>query len=93
MTGIGDNSGEAPAGFAAEQLRSLIERVERLEEEIKALNSDKSDVFAEAKSNGFNVAAMKELLKIRREDAANPGKRKEKDADVELYARALGMSL
>lgn len=90
MTSIGDNSGEAPAGFAKDMLRSYVERVERLEEEVKALNSDKSDVFAEAKANGFNVAAIKSILKIRRTD---PDDRKEHDAIVELYAQALGIYL
>lgn len=90
MTGIGDNSGEAPAGFASEQLRSFIERVERLDEEIKGLNADKRDIFAEAKANGFDVKAIKTILAIRRQDA---DERKEHDAIVELYASALGIYL
>lgn len=89
MNDIGHNS-DAPAGFAKDQLRSFVERVERLEEEIKALNSDKRDIFAEAKSNGFDVDAIKAILKIRRQDA---DERHEHDAIVELYAQALGMML
>jgi len=90
MTGIGDNSGEAPAGFAKDQLKSVIERIERLDEEIKAINSDKRDVFAEAKANGFDVKAIKTILAIRRQDA---DERREHDTIVELYASALGIFL
>lgn len=90
MTSIGDNSGEAPAGFAKEQLQSYIERAERLDEEIKALNADKRDVFAEAKGNGFDVKAIKAILAIRRQDA---DERKEHETIVELYASALGIIL
>lgn len=90
MTGMGDNSGEAPAGFAKEQLKSFIERVERLEEEIKAINSDKRDIFAEAKANGFDVKALKTILQIRRQDA---DERREHETIVELYAQALGILL
>ena len=89
MTDIGHNS-DVPAGFAKEQLRSFVERVERLEEEIKGLNSDKRDVFAEAKANGFDVKALKTILAIRRQD---PDDRKEHDTVVELYAQALGIHL
>lgn len=80
----------APAGFAKEQLKSFIERVERLEEEKKAISDDIKDVFAEAKANGFDVKALRAILKIRKEDA---DERKEHDAIVELYAQALGIFL
>jgi len=80
----------APAGFAKEQLKSFVERVERLEDEKKAIADDIKDVFAEAKANGFDVAALKEILKIRKADA---DERHEREAIVDLYASALGMIL
>ena len=85
-----DDTSDAPAGFAKEQLRQLIERLERLDEEIKALNSDKKDVYTEAKSNGFDVKVMREILKLRRADA---DERQEFESVLELYCRALGMRL
>lgn len=75
-------------GVAADQLRSLIERIERLEEEKAALAADVRDVFAEAKGNGFDVKALREVLKLRKKDAAE---RDEEEAVLDLYKRALGM--
>lgn len=79
---------DAPAGFAKDQLKSFIERIERLEEEKKNISDDIKDVFAEAKANGFDVAALRTILKIRKEDADD---RKEHEAIVDLYMQALGM--
>ena len=78
----------AAAGFAEEQLKSFIERIERLEEEKKAIADDIKDVFAEAKGTGFDVGALKEILKIRKQDA---DQRAEHEAIVDLYLQALGM--
>ena len=83
-----EDSSDAPAGFAKEQLKSFIERVERLEEEKKAIADDIKDVFAEAKANGFDVKALRTILKMRKEDV---DKRREHDAIVELYLQALGI--
>ena len=88
---IGHNSGKAdeiPAGFAKDQLKSFIERIERLEEEKKAIADDVKDVFAEAKANGFDTKALRAILKLRKQDA---DERKEHEAIVELYLQALGM--
>lgn len=71
-----------------QQLRSLIERIERLEEEKKALSSDIRDVFAEAKATGFDVKAMRQVLKLRKQDMHE---RQEQEALVETYMNALGM--
>jgi uncharacterized protein (UPF0335 family) len=71
-----------------QQLRSFIERIERLEEEKKALASDIRDVFAEAKSTGFDVKAMRQVLKLRKQDMHE---RQEQEALVETYLNALGM--
>ena len=76
------------AGFAKEHLKSFIERLERMDEEIKALNDDKRDIYAEAKGCGFDVKAIREILKIRRLDADT---RAEHEAIVDLYMQALGM--
>ena len=78
-----------PAGFAAEQLRSFVERLERLQEEIDSINEDKKDVYAEAKGNGFDVRIIREVLKIRRQDKSE---REEREAVLDLYLQALGMS-
>lgn len=84
------DSSDAPAGFAKEQLKSFIERVENRDEVIKDANDDKKDIFAEARANGFDVKALKAIIKIRKEDA---DKRKELGAIVDLYAQALGIFL
>ncbi|MXV58434.1 GapR family DNA-binding domain-containing protein, partial [Saccharibacter sp. EH70] len=57
-------------GIAADRLRSIVERVERLEEERKALGSDIRDIFTEAKSAGFDVKVIKEIIKIRKQEPA-----------------------
>lgn len=85
---MAEDVSDAPAGFAKEQLKSLIERIERLEEEKKAIADDIKDVFAEAKANGFNTKALRAILKIREEDADD---RKEHEAIVVLYLTALGL--
>ncbi|MDF2996088.1 MAG: hypothetical protein K0R27_1725 [Xanthobacteraceae bacterium] len=79
---------DAAAGFAKEQLKSFIERIERLEEEKKTIADDIKDVFAEAKGTGFDTKALREILKIRKQDA---DQRAEHEAIVDLYLQALGM--
>ena len=76
-------------GIAADRLRSLIERIERLEEERKALGSDIKDIYAEAKSAGFDVKVLRQIIRIRKQDQAE---RMEQEALLELYMAALGMS-
>ena len=73
-------------GIAADRLRSLIERIERLEEEKRELQSDIRDIFAEAKSAGFDVKAMRTILKLRKMNAAD---RDEQETMVETYRKAL----
>ncbi|HQF30875.1 MAG TPA: DUF2312 domain-containing protein [Hyphomicrobiales bacterium] len=84
MTNPGHNSGVAGA-----QLRAFIERIERLEEEKKALADDIKDVFSEAKSQGFDTRTMRQVLKIRRQDA---DERQEQEALLDLYLHAMGMT-
>ena len=75
-------------GIAADRLRSLIERIERLEEERKALGSDIKDIYAEAKSAGFDVAVIRQLIRIRRREPADV---QEEESLLDVYRRALGM--
>ena len=74
---------------AADQLKSFIERIERLEEEKAALAGDIKEIFLEAKGNGFDTKAMRKILSLRRKDHAE---RMEEEAILELYMQALGMS-
>ncbi len=75
-------------GIAADRLRSIIERVERLEEEKKALSSDIKDIFAEAKSAGFDVKVIRQIIRIRRQE---PAEVEEQETLLDVYRRALGM--
>jgi len=75
-------------GIVADQLRSFIERVERLREEKKTIEDDLKEVFAEAKAHGYDVKIMKEIL---RERAMEPADRDERSELLDLYRAALGM--
>lgn len=75
-------------GVAVEQLRSIIGRVEKLEEEKAAIAADVRDVFAEAKGNGFDVKAIRQIIKLRKMDAQE---REEQETMLDTYLRALGM--
>ena len=71
-----------------DQLRAYVSRIERLEEERKAMNEDITAVFQEAKSNGYDVKALKSIIKIRK---ADPSELAEQEAIIDLYKNALGM--
>jgi uncharacterized protein (UPF0335 family) len=75
-------------GIAADRLRSIVDRIERLEEERKALASDIKDIFAEAKSAGFDVKVLRQLIRIRKQEAAEV---EEQETLLDVYRRALGM--
>lgn len=77
---------EEVGGIAVERLRSLIERIERLEEEKSAITSDINDVYAEAKGAGFDTKIMREIIKLRKMNAAD---RDEKEILLETYRKAL----
>ena len=80
---------EAPATkFAKDQLKAVVERVERLEEEKKTISDDIRDVYAEAKGNGFDVKSLRVVVRLRKEDV---DERKEHEAILETYLHALGM--
>ena len=78
----------ATGGIAVDRLRSIIERVERLEEERKALAGDIKDIFSEAKSAGFDVKVVKQIIKLRNQD---PAEVEEQETLLDIYRRALGM--
>lgn len=75
-------------GIAREQLKSIVERIERLEEEKQALADDIKEVYAEAKSNGFDTKVLHQIIRIRKQDTAE---RQEQEALLDLYLQALGM--
>jgi uncharacterized protein (UPF0335 family) len=75
-------------GIAGERLRSIVERIERLEEEKKALSSDIKDIFAEAKSAGFDVKVLRAVIRLRKQE---PAEVEEQETLLDLYRRALGM--
>jgi uncharacterized protein (UPF0335 family) len=76
-------------GIAADRLRSIVERIERLEEEKKALANDIKDIYGEAKASGFDVKALRALISLRRKE---PQEVEEQDSLLMLYRRALGMA-
>lgn len=84
-TGIAD---ESATKFAKDQLKAIIERIERLEEEKKTIADDISDVYAEAKGNGWDVKAMRTIVRMRKQDA---NERQEAETILETYMQALGM--
>jgi uncharacterized protein (UPF0335 family) len=80
---------EQPATrFAKDHLKAFVERVEKLEEEKKAISDDIRDVYAEAKASGFDVKSLRTIVKLRKLDA---DERKEQEAILETYMHALGM--
>ena len=87
MSEIGHNS-EPVEAFAKEQLRSIIERIENLETDKEAIASDIKDVYAESKSNGFDVKALRTIVRMRKQDA---GEREQQEMMLETYMQALGM--
>jgi uncharacterized protein (UPF0335 family) len=94
QTDLEDFTGRNPANeirvgnIAGERLRSIIERIERLEEERKALSQDIKDIYAEAKSAGFDVKVIRQLLRIRKQE---PAEVEEQETLLDIYRRAIGM--
>lgn len=80
-----ETSGEA---VARDQLRAIVERIERLEEERGTIGADIKSVYAEAKANGFDAKVLKKLIRLRK---ADPARRAEEEAVLDLYLSALGM--
>ncbi len=82
------NEEQPSISFGRDQLKAFIERVERLEEEKKTISDDIRDVYAEAKSSGFDVKALRQIVRLRKQDA---DERKEYETILETYMHALGM--
>jgi uncharacterized protein (UPF0335 family) len=88
-TGVPKDAENAQWGnIAADRLRSLIERIERLEEERKALAGDIKDIYSEAKSAGFDTKVIRQLIRIRKQE---PAEVEEQETLLDVYRRALGM--
>jgi uncharacterized protein (UPF0335 family) len=79
---------EPTTRFAKDHLKAFIERIERLEEEKKAIADDIKDVYAEAKGTGFDIKALRTIVRMRKEDV---DERREHEAILETYMHALGM--
>lgn len=84
---IGHNS-EAVTQFSKDQLKAVIERIERMEEEKKTISDDIRDIYAEAKGNGYDVKALRTIVRMRKQD---PSDRAEQETILETYMHALGM--
>jgi uncharacterized protein (UPF0335 family) len=82
-----DASIEILNGTAQTQLKTIVERIERLEEDKAAIMADQKEVFAEAKGNGFDVKIIRKIIRLRKQDRA---KRLEEEAILDLYLSAIG---
>lgn len=89
-TATADSATASPAkgNIAAAELKQFVERIERLEEEKKAIADDVKEVFAELKGRGYDVKAVRQILRIRKQDA---DERQELEAILDVYMQALGM--
>lgn len=74
---------------SANQLRSILDRIERVEEEMDGLKEDRKEIYSEAKGNGFDVKILRRIVRIRKQDRA---KRMEEESILELYMSALGLN-
>ena len=83
-----DDSEAAQHRFGKDQLKAFVERIERLEEEKKTISDDIRDVYAESKANGFDVKALRQVVKLRKQDV---NERNEQQAILDTYMHALGM--
>ena len=80
---------DTKTAFAQGQLKALVERIERLEEEKKSIAGDIKEVYAEAKANGFDTKVLRKVIALRKKDVAE---REEEEAILDLYLQALGMT-
>ena len=74
--------------FAEGQLRAIVERIERLEEEKKTIAADIKEVYAEAKGNGYDIKILRKVISLRKKE---PAERMEEEAMLDVYLSALGM--
>jgi uncharacterized protein (UPF0335 family) len=85
---MADEVSETSTTVAAGQLRAIIERIERLEEEKQTISEDIKEVYAEAKGTGFDTKAVRTIIRLRKKDQAEL---QEEEAIIQLYKAALGM--
>jgi uncharacterized protein (UPF0335 family) len=91
---IGHNSAssvlddQATHSFAKDQIKAIVERIERLEEEKKVISDDIRDIYAESKGNGYDCKALRTIIRMRKQDA---NERAEQETILETYLSALGM--
>lgn len=89
MTNLGHNSKKTRVGgIAVEQLKSIISRIEKLSEEKDAIAADIREIYAESRGNGFDVTAIRQIIKLRKQDASE---REEAETILQVYMAALGM--
>jgi uncharacterized protein (UPF0335 family) len=81
---------ESTESVAQDQIRAIVERIERMEEEKRAIADDIKEIYAEAKGNGFDTKVLRQIVRIRKMDHSD---RMEQEALLELYMTALGMSV
>jgi len=84
----GNTGVELTPKFPKDQLRAIVERIERLEEEKKTIADDVKDVYTEAKGNGYDLKALRTIVRMRKMDASD---RQEQETILETYMHALGM--
>jgi uncharacterized protein (UPF0335 family) len=75
-----------PDGIAGDRLRSFVERIERIDEDLRVMNDEKKDVFAEAKGEGFDIKILKDVIRLRKQDQ---DERDEREALLDIYLRAV----
>jgi len=75
-----------PDEVAGDQLRSIVERIEHIEEEIKELTEGKKEIYAEAKGNGFDVKILREVIRVRKQDKEQ---REEQESLLDTYLHAI----
>ncbi len=81
-------SSDHPSSVHKERLLSFVERIERMEEERAALNADLREIYAEAKANGYDVKALRQVVRLRKKD---PATRQEEESMLDLYKGVLGL--
>lgn len=90
-TGVDGGSDGSSTSFAKDQLKAIVERIERCEEEKKTITDDIRDIYSEAKGNGFTTKAIRHIVRLRRMDASQRAAHDETESITETYMQALGM--
>src|SRR5260370_7423833 len=78
-----------PSGVAGDQLRTIVERIEQVEEEIKELSEARKEIYLEAKDNGFDVRVLREVIRLRKQDQKE---REEHQTLLDIYLQAINVT-